>query len=172
MDKKLLIFVVLIVIISFALIVLYPSNDLLLSPQEAEAIFGGNWEVLQNDTNLKYISTITMYYVNSSNITTQHSIKVKSIEQETLVGNLNNTNVEMVIVVVKFSSNVSWNEIFTINNSYYKYDGYCIIYSATSFTYPRTVIVAFMGSTLVEITLYGYKASFSQIKELISDLQS
>ncbi|MCH4816493.1 MAG: hypothetical protein QXY87_10335 [Saccharolobus sp.] len=170
MDKKVLIFIVLIIIISFALIMVYPSSDLLLSPQEAEVIFGGNWEVVRNDTNSNSIGTITMYYANSTNITSQQLIKVESIEQEVLVGDVNNTNVEMIIVVVKFSSNISWNEIFTNNSNYYKYDGYYIIYSETSFTYSKTIIVAYNDSTLIEITLNGYKASLSQIRELISKL--
>ncbi|ADB86486.1 hypothetical protein [Saccharolobus islandicus] len=170
MDKKILIFIVLIVIISFALIMVYPSKDLLFSPQEAEAIFGGNWEVLQNNTNLKSIGTITIYYANSTNLTTQHSLEVESIEEEVLVGDVNNTKVEMTIVIVKFSSNSSWSEIFGNNTNYYKYNGYYITYSATSFMYPKTIIVAYKGSTLVEITLDGYQASFAQVKEILSYL--
>ncbi|QXJ32538.1 hypothetical protein J5U21_02189 [Saccharolobus shibatae] len=111
-----------------------------------------------------------MYYANSTNITSQQLIKVESIEQEVLLGDVNNTNVEMIIVVVKFSSNISWNEIFTNNSNYYKYDGYYIIYSETSFTYSKTIIVAYRDSTLIEITLNGYKASLSQMRELISKL--
>ncbi len=171
MDKKVLIFIVLIVIISFALIMVYPSDSLLLSPQEAETIFGGKWGVLLNDTNLKSVHTITIYHVNSANLTKQQSLEVKSIEEEVLVGDVNSTNVELTIVVVKFSSNNSWSEILGNNTNYYKYNGYYVTYSATSFTYPKTIIMAYNGSTLIEITLDGYQASFTQVKEILSDLK-
>ncbi|QGA69176.1 zinc ribbon domain-containing protein [Sulfolobus sp. E11-6] len=163
------------------------SKIVALSSSEAQTIFGGSWEVLQNQTYLKVYPTenITIYYANGTNVTIPYPQHVKSLDHEVLVGNINGTKVKMVINVVQFTSNVSHfvlplshliqdehhhhfsHDFMLIYNST-EYNGYRVIYFASTSPYPHTILIAYKGTTLIEVTLNGYVASITQMEEVLN----
>ncbi|WP_338602301.1 zinc ribbon domain-containing protein [Sulfolobus tengchongensis] len=163
------------------------SKVTVISASTAESIFGGTWQVLQNETYLKVYPTenITIYYANGTNVTVQYPHQIKSLNHEVLTGNINGTHVIMIINLAQFTSNVSRyvfpdmfidhhfvgdrHDFALIYNST-TYDGYYVIYFASTVPRPHTIMVAYKGSTLIEISLNGYMASISQMEQILNNI--
>ncbi|QXJ35700.1 zinc ribbon domain-containing protein [Saccharolobus shibatae] len=166
------------------------SKIVALSSSGAQAIFGGSWEVLQNQTYLKVYPTenITIYYANGTNVTIPFPQHVKTLDHEVLVGNINGTKVKMMINVVQFTSNVShfvlplshfiqdkhhhhhFSQNYMLIYNSTEYNGYRVIYFASNTPYPHTILIAYKGPTLIEVTLNGYVASMAQMEEVLNNI--
>jgi len=207
MDRKILISVIIAVaIVAISITTIYALTNpqpkiVILSPSTAQAIFGGSWQVLQNQTYLKVypVQNVTIYYANGTNITVPIPQKIRSINHEVLLGNINGTKVEMVIVVAQYTSNITrfpihlnpcilfmpdrhhynnfmmvynviTHEGFMIVYNTTTYEGYKVFYFASTIPRPHTILVAYKGSTLVEVSLNGYIASMNQMEEVLSNI--
>jgi len=195
MNRKILISVIIAVaIVAISITTVYALTNpqpkiVILSPSTAQAIFGGSWQVLQNQTYLKVypVQNVTIYYANGTNITVPIPQKIRSINHEVLLGNINGTKVEMVIVVAQYTSNITrfpipfkpciqfmpdrhHNNNFMIIYNVTTYEGYKVFYFASTIPRPHTILVAYKGSTLVEVSLNGYIASMNQMEEVLSNI--
>lgn len=158
-----------------------PQQIIILKASDAESIFGGSWQVLQNETYLKLYPTenVTIYYANGTTVEIPVSHHVKSIDHEVLIGNVNGTKVVMIVQMINFTSSnpLELHHMIKLQKgdkfgfSATKYDNYTIIYFASTFPYPHTVLLAFRNNTVIEVVLKGYVASLNQMEEVLKDIQ-
>ncbi|BFH73010.1 zinc ribbon domain-containing protein [Sulfurisphaera javensis] len=166
------------------ILALINPSPVVVSASTAQSVFGGSWTVVTNETYFaKYpINYVTIEYANGTNVTIPYPHQVKSIDHEVLIGKVNNTSVTMIIQVITYTSNVTlfhhdfgffggiqWgNNGFSFNVT--SYNGYTLIYYASSFPHPHTSVTAIKGNEVVQIRIIGTSASLQQVEEIISNL--
>lgn len=175
--------IIIIASVPVILALLNPS-PVIVSATTAQSIFGGSWSVVSNQTYFaKYpVNYITIEYANGSNITIPYPHQVKSVDHEVLVGKVNNTNVTMIIKVITYTSNVTLlnndfgffggfhfgNHNFNFNVT--NYNGFTLIYYASSFPYSHTYTTAIKGNQVIQLKIIGLSASIQQVESILNSI--